>query len=92
MQSIMAKPDIEQNVGRGEESDTPRPPTPEEIAEAIINHATGDGSEPRSVDAAYQEMFVEGGGTSQVTYWGPIGAGQFEMPWPTTSPPEEAGE
>jgi hypothetical protein len=76
---------------REQEVGGPRPPTQQEIAQAILDDATEAlGRTPDDISAGFQELHVEGGGASTVSYWGPVGVGTFEMPWPTT--PAESEE
>lgn len=66
----------------------PRPPSPQEIAQAIYNHAVGDGPTPLDFSAGFTEVFVAGANKSVINYHGGLGDGNFELPWPTTPLPE----
>ena len=68
---------------------TPRPPTPQEIVQAIFDHAVGDGPIPPNVSTFYLETFATEGGSSVIQYQGGMGTGSFKLTWPTTLLPEE---
>ena len=69
---------------------TPRPPTPSEIAQAILDHVATLGGEISNFSGGYKEVFTEADDLSTIEYFGPqIGHGFFYLPWPTTPLPKD---